>query len=849
MSSITNRSSTSLKARGEKIDDLKGNITLKKVHFYYPSRKDVPILQGMDLEIKSGDTIALVGMSGCGKSTVVQLIQRFYDPIEGEVHLDGKNLKHLDLTWLRNQIGVVGQEPVLFGTTMAENIKYGNPDASEEDVINAAKKANAHGEGLNCRGGQKQRIAIARALVKNPSILLLDEATSALDNQSEAKVQAALDSASKGCTTIIVAHRLSTIRGANKIVVISNGKVVEQGTHGELMALKSEYYSLVTTQVQSSTMAEKSNNYDNNDEVNFEDDKEDLVSVVRQDSVLSKYDEDINEGKKDSVIEIMKMNLPEWPHIVLGCAGSVLMGCAMPVFAIIFGDILGTLALSSEEQVREESNRFIMFMAIAGVIAGLAFFYTAGEKLTRRIRSQMFRAMLNQEISYFDRKSNGVGALCAKLSGDAASVQGATGQRVGTIIQSIATIVLAITLSMYYEWRLGLLALAFAPFILLASFFETRHATGANNKQNDSIQQSTKIAVEGVSNIRTVASLGCEQTFHNQYTTQLIPHYKKGLRATHWRALVFALARSLMFFAYSACMYYGGYLIKDGLPYEDVFKVSQALIMGTVSIANALAFTPNFSKGVEAARNVEGNLKYLQVYFAYPTRQGVQVLKGIDLSVLQGKTVALVGPSGCGKSTVIQLAERFYDPSAGQVDLDEDDLKTIKLDSLRSHLGIVSQEPNLFNKTIAENIAYGDNSRQVEMAEIIEAAKKANIHNFVSSLPMGYETKLGEKGTQLSGGQKQRIAIARALVRNPKVLLLDEATSALDAESEKIVQEALDNAKQGRTCITIAHRLTTIQDADVICVVNNGVVAEMGTHIELLGKNGLYYKLYTHQHK
>jgi len=291
--------------------------------------------------------------------------------------------------------------------------------------------------------------------------------------------------------------------------------------------------------------------------------------------------------------------------------------------------------------------------------------------------------------------------------------------------------------------------------------------------------------------------------------------------------------------------------------------------MGTVSIANSLAFTPNFQKGIESAasafkllervpkvRNIRdaitakwkvGDINYSDIKFAYPTRPETTVLNGLNLEILNGKTVALVGPSGCGKSTIVQLIERYYDPLSGVVDVDGVDLKNMKLSTLRSHMGIVSQEPNLFDRTIGQNIAYGDNSREVPQDEIIDAAKNANIHNFISQLPLGYDTPLGDKGAQLSGGQKQRVAIARALVRNPMVLLLDEATSALDTESEKVVQEALDNAKEGRTCITIAHRLTTIQDADLIAVINEGQVHELGTHQELLALRGIYHKLHSLQ--
>ncbi|CAH0547999.1 unnamed protein product [Brassicogethes aeneus] len=867
------------KNNGEKIENLKGNIQFNKVSFNYPSRKAVQILNGLTFDIKAGQTVALVGSSGCGKSTCIQLLQRYYDPLEGEVTIDGKNLKDLDLTWLRNNIGVVGQEPVLFGTTILENIKYGKQDATQEEIIVAAKKANAHefiknlpngyntlvGErGTQLSGGQKQRIAIARALVRNPSILLLDEATSALDNNSEARVQKAIDSVSKFCTTIIVAHRLSTIRDADLIIVLSKGEVVEQGTHKELMELKGEYFMLVTTQVSSSAPPLSPTE---EEESPLFDDKRMSVLVDRKEIELS-YDDEVRSN--DSFWAIFRKHKPEWFQLCLGSLGAIVMGCSMPTFAVLLGNIMKVLS-EPKDQIQDDANIYCIMFGVAGMIAGVAtfvqifLFTNAGEQLTKRIRIEMFEAMLRQEMGFYDRKENGVGALCSRLSSEAAQVQGATGQRIGTILQSISTLSLSIGLSMYYEWRLGLLALAFTPVILIATFLQRKQAGNEEKDGNSSLEKSTKLAVEAVSNIRTVLSLTCEETFHTLYMEELIKHNKKQLRNSHGRAIVLSLSRSIMFFAYSACMYYGGFLVRDGLDYSKVFKVSQSLIMGTMSIANALAFTPNLRKGFIAIEritqllervpkvsdvakpvnvNMQGNVDFNKIEFEYPTRPDIKVLKGLFLSIEEGKTVALVGPSGCGKSTIIQLLERFYDPNSGAVIADGTDLKNISMANLRSQLGIVSQEPNLFNKTISDNIAYGDNSREVPMQEVMEAAKNANIHKFITELPSGYATMLGEKGTQLSGGQKQRIAIARALVRNPKILLLDEATSALDSESEKVVQEALDKAKQGRTCITIAHRLTTIQDADVICVINEGLVEEMGTHEELLNKKGMYHRLH-----
>ncbi|XP_037948708.1 ATP-dependent translocase ABCB1-like isoform X1 [Teleopsis dalmanni] len=875
-----------IEPKGKVLNEPLNEIEFKDIEFEYPTRKEVQILNKLNLKIHRGQTVALVGPSGCGKSTCIQLIQRFYDPQGGSVLFNGVDLTEININWIRERIGVVGQEPILFGTSIYENIRYGKEDATREEIEEAARAANAHifikklpqgydtlvGErGAQLSGGQKQRIAIARAIVRNPEILLLDEATSALDTASEAKVQAALEKASEGRTTIIIAHRLSTIRRADKIFVINKGEVVECGTHQELMDLKKHYFNLVTTQLGDDVAITTPGIDQANNFLNLKKDDDEEINVYSTEEEVIEEEKSIN----FSLVSILKMNSTEWPQILCGCITSVIMGCAMPLFAVIFGQILQVLADKEHpDLVRENSNQYSLYFLICGIVVGIATFlqiYTfgiAGEKLTERLRGLMFESMLKQEVAWFDDKANGTGSLCARLSGDASAVQGATGQRIGTIIQSLATLALGIGLSMYYEWSLGLLALAFAPFILIATFLQRKVMAQENMGTAKTMEKCTKLAVEVVSNIRTVASLGREEMFHKQYMELLTPAVQKAKRNTHFRGVVYGLARSLMFFAYAACMYYGGWcVVNKGMEFGNVFKVSQALIMGTASIASALAFAPNFQKGVTAAENIykllqrepkivdnpnvslapwysEGNVFYNRVRFNYPTRKEITVLNGLNLDVYRGQKIALVGPSGCGKSTCIQLLQRFYDVDEGSVSIDKYDLRNISLNNLRRQLGIVSQEPILFDRSISENIAYGDNTRIVEEQEIIAVAKKANIHNFVASLPLGYETRMGEKGTQLSGGQKQRIAIARALIRNPKILLLDEATSALDAESEKIVQEALDAASEGRTSISIAHRLSTIIDSDVIFVFESGKVCESGTHKELINLRGLYYTLY-----
>ncbi|KAI4470544.1 atp-binding cassette sub-family b [Holotrichia oblita] len=810
------------KGHGKKLKELKGEIVFNDVHFHYPSRKDVKILKGIDMKINAGETVALVGSSGCGKSTCIQLMQRFYDPISGNVLIDGINIQEFDLRWLRSHIGVVGQEPALFATTVAENIKFGNSKATHSEVEKAAIRANAHsfimrlpqgydtviGErGAQLSGGQKQRIAIARALIRDPSILLLDEATSALDTYSEYQVQRAIDQVSKDCTTIIVAHRLSTVRTADRIIVFSEGKIVEEGSHQKLMDQQGVYYNLVTAQVSDDCIITDIKEHSND---NQEQDSDTEIIEYNDDSKTNHDDEDVYTFSP--VWEILKLNSPEWFYIFLGCVGAIIAGASLPLYSIVFGDIVGVLSHADNNYVRSEGNKFSLYFFIIGICTGFAavlqwyMLGIAAEKLTMRVRYLLFEKILSQECGWFDRRENGVGAICAKLSTDAASVQGVC----------------------------------------------------------------NLIAVEAIGNIRTVSSLGCENTFYKKYRYELEPHFKKAELHAHMTGLIFAFARSLMFITYAISLYYGGILlIRDEIDTARIFKISEALITGAWSIGNAVAFTPNFQKGVTAADSVirllkrtpkikdsdtasaygwgNGNIKFNRVCFNYPTRPSIKVLSDFDLSIIKGKTIAFVGPSGCGKSTIIQLVQRFYDPVSGYISVDRTNITGLKVQTLKAHFGSVSQEPNLFDRTIAENIAYGDNSRVVDKQEIIEAAKKANIHAFITSLPLGYDTKLGERGAQVSGGQKQRLAIARALIRNPEVLILDEATSALDCESEKVVQEALDKASEGRTCIMIAHRLLTVQGADVICVLNKGQIAEMGSHNDLLNIQGIYHKLYTMQ--
>ncbi|NXI23338.1 MDR1 protein, partial [Sterrhoptilus dennistouni] len=878
---------------GYKPDKLVGEIEFRNIHFSYPSRPDVKILKGLNLKVQTGKTIALVGASGCGKSTTVQLLQRFYDPDQGEITLDGRDIRTLNIKWLRENIGIVSQEPVLFATTIAENIRYGREDISDAEIEQAAKEANAFdfisrlpdkfntmvGErGAQLSGGQKQRIAIARALARNPKILLLDEATSALDTQSESIVQAALDKARAGRTTIVIAHRLSTIRTADTIAGFEKGVVVEQGTHSELMLQKGVYYSLVMQQVRTNLFTlSVSQSFD---VLGHETAKQQISRHFIKRVHCSRLNEHPLSGEfyeenlpAVSFLKILALNKPEWFYVLVGVIAAAVIGAVHPAFAVIFGKIIG--AFQESDPVKRSKNTvvFSLIFLLLGVIILAAYivqgfmFGKSGETLTMRLRSLSFRALLQQEIGWYDDQKNAVGVLLTRLATDASQVKGATGSRLALMTMTVFTLVTAIIIAFVYGWQLTLLILACIPYIVGANAVNASSMSGHAAEDQKALEEAGRISTESVENIRTVASLTKEEAFYERYVATLDLTYRKALKKAPFYGFTYGISQSSEYFINAAVFRFGAWLIANCLTnFEDVFIVFSSVMFAAMNVGQSASMAPDYGKARTSAQRIfqlldrkpvidsyseqgeklshfEGNIEFRNIHFVYPTRPEVEVLQGLNVKVNKGQTLALVGSSGCGKSTSIQLLERFYDPVEGQVLADGFDTKSLHLQWLRSRLGLVSQEPILFDCSIAENIQYGDNSRVVSQEEIEAAAKAANIHAFIEKLPEKYNTRVGEKGTQLSGGQKQRIAIARALVRNPAVLLLDEATSALDTESEKIVQKALDNARQGRTCIVIAHRLSTVQTADIIVVIQNGRVVEQGTHSQLLAKEGHYYAL------
>ncbi|KAG8385353.1 hypothetical protein BUALT_Bualt03G0034300 [Buddleja alternifolia] len=893
-------------------EDVKGEIELKDVHFRYPARPEVQIFVGFSLQVPSGKTVALVGQSGSGKSTVISLVERFYDPDVGEVMIDGVNLKKLSLRWIRGNMGLVSQEPILFATTVKENILYGKEDATDEEIRTAIELANAAkfidrlpqrldtmvGErGIQLSGGQKQRIAIARAILKNPRILLLDEATSALDAESEHVVQEALDNVMTNRTTVVVAHRLTTIRNVDIIAVLYSGKLVEQGTHDELLKDPEGAYSWLVRMQQGTKQS------DRNKEVDLDLDHILSKSVSHRISTSStscgssrhsfsyslpghveihepQFTDDIDESnekvvpkrKKLSVRRLAILNKPELPYLLLGSIGAGIHGMMLPLFGLLLSSAI-KIFYKPPNELRKDSKFWALMMVVLGTCAFVALpvqnflFGIAGGKLIQRIRSLTFKKVVHQEISWFDDPANSSGSVGARLSTDASTLRTLVGDALGLIVQNISTVITGLVISFTANWVLALIILAVLPVVGLEGFFQMRFYKGFSADAKVMYEEASQVANDAVSSIRTVASFSAEDKVMKIYEQKCEAHLKQVVRLGVFSGTSFGINSFAVYCINAFSFYIGAVLVQHGkASFGEVLKVFFALTMSASAVTGTSESAPDVNKVKYSAASiftildskpkidsssddgtmldsVRGEIEFQHVSFKYPTRPDIQIFKDLCLSISSGKTVALVGESGSGKSTIISLIQRFYNPDSGKVLLDGVEIYKFKLSWLRQRMGLVSQEPVLFNETIRANIAYGKKGDVAE-EEIIEAANAANAHNFISGLPQGYDTNVGERGVQLSGGQKQRIAIARAILKDPKILLLDEATSALDAESERIVQDALDRVMVNRTTVVVAHRLTTIMGTDIIGVVKNGVISEKGRHDALMKiKNGVYASL------
>lgn len=1015
-------------------------------------------LVNVSMEVRPGQTVALVGPSGSGKSTALSLLQRFFEIQLGSIAIGGYDIRQLNLAWLREQFGVVTQEPVLFDMSIGDNIKLGarpGQRVTQQDIELAARNANAHyfikrlpagydtragTRGIQLSGGQKQRIAIARALIRQPKLLLLDEATSALDLESESIVQRALDQARIGRTTFIVAHRLSTVRNADKIIVFDKGTIVESGTHEELLQKRGLYYQINAQQKHGLDLAAPTNlgnirrnslldslrdtresrslsiystgagcgkykgfgaaGHGGNGEglseadqhgSSFHQDEERSFAAAGSGLYGDMTDHDLDhhhltgapvkgdqiqgwpEGAGESlplidrhgrrvcnlsICAILRFIKPNLMFTTIGIFTSLLMGLCIPISAIIIGDIANLFSTDNPEKIRHGLyTHGLLYMVLAGFAFAISFvqvltFGTAGEKIGIHLRISGFKAILRRNITWFDNKRNSPGALCARLASDVGNVQTITGSRTAVIFQSISILVTTLIFAIYFNVKFSSLCALFVGILLMTTVLQAHYAGKLTMSNREFDSNIGKIVLESSANIKTVVSLHQEEYFIQRFEQLLQTDRRCFKMDNHIRLIMESFKYAMTAISKGSAFYFAAHmLLRNEITIDVIFKLIEIILYGLTEASKSLIFISDLEKARRGAQNLykliyteqyydmdslnnnnnnnnseypyehdtkntmkiiandddnndehgikrasyflcptmfgghhqfgnsmttdirtlnannskiihnanyyantntncRGNIRFENVSFAYPTRPSDIILRSLNADIPAGKSIALVGRSGCGKSTIVQLLECFYQHSNGLITLDGQDLRHLPVEWLRKQIALVSQEPTLLSYTIGDNIRYGDNSRFVPHDEVVKAAQTAQIHEFIMSLPDGYDTKLSEANSmQLSGGQKQRIAIARALIRRAPIMVFDEATSALDSKSENIVQRALERAQLGKTSIMIAHRLSTIKNADRILVLKDGVVIEQGTHQELLERRAEYYRLFKTQSK
>jgi len=920
-------------------DLLHGRLEFKNVTFSYPPRRktDKPntVLCNLNFDFEPGKKFAIVGSSGCGKSTVLSLIERFYQPDSGDILFDNFPINEIDMQYWRSLIGYVPQEPVLFNKSIKENIIFDRMGISEEDYNTAIKKAyltdlieklggdnymvGIKGEKLS--GGERQRIAIARAILTKPKLLILDEATSALDNELEGAVQRAIDTVSEGVTTIIIAHKLDTIKNSDKIFVLSEvtHTVIESGTHDSLVASGGKYADLVHAYEKSKIHKDANKEIEEIEEEEDEDECDskqdgiyskseqnhfrkpsseldlDIINLELRDSNapltetknkvqnssskisnerssftmkrvskidnhrISRRDSRINSGVTDREIyyEARKSSLSSFAKIkkpvdvldeeyyansrnrllsilknekgfVAGAAtAAACNGAIWPIYGILLADAIG--ALSAKTNVTQGGLQVSMLFLVLAFCAGIVlclqnyFFYGIGEILTKKFREMVFAKYLNFHIGFYDRLENTPGSLLAKLSSDTTKINGVALTIIGQLIQTSVTLILGITLAMIFQWQLCLINICFMPLIIGNYVLQFQIQKGSSSG-NESVEiESSSILSESVVNTKTIFSYNYAEKVVVHYGNVIERGYKKNLyKMSSLVGIFYALSQFVIFGMYATLFYVGGGLYEKGeVTLPNMMRAIFIILFAALGVGVAQAFVGDYNaakqaivslykiidepslidvsqtelKGVKNI-NLRGKIEFRNVDFAYPTERNKKIFNKLSFVINPGQSVAFVGSSGGGKSTILSLIERFYDVDRGQILIDDVDIKNYDLKILRKQVGIVLQQPILFSGNLVDNIKYGRlNATDIE---VFEAAKEAHIEHHINT-----KNVLSD---QVSGGERQRIAIARAILKNPKILLLDEATSALDTNTEKLVKESLDKLMVNRTSVVIAHR-------------------------------------------
>ena len=866
--------------------DLRPEISFDGVSFGYEGGHR-PALEGVSFDLRAGETLGVVGASGAGKSTLVWLMYRFYDPQNGVIRLGGRDIRELPLTVLRDTISVVTQDTYLFHGTVADNLRFGKPYATQEELELAARAANAHdfivrlphgyetvvGErAVRLSGGQRQRLAIARALLKDAPILLLDEALSSVDAENEALIQGALDRLMENRTTLVIAHRLSSIVNADRILVLDNGRAVETGAHTELIGASGVYANLMRQQTQLgvgeverpiSQLARPQVADDHTPDLSHLSAGHDhagpiLVAkggrhdqvTIRSLSVWVRLFGLVRPVKLQFLITLALGMLHHGSVIVLGALSALLVG------AVFRDEPLATL---------------LVLVAIFAPVSALLFFLE-----TWQAHDMAYRLLARMRIELYDKLEPLAPAyMVGRRSGDFVSVVGGDVETVEFFFaHAISPMIVAVLIPggllvalAVISWPIAAVLAPFLVAVAISPFFANTRIERLGNEIRGRMGDIHAFMVDSIQGMREISAFGRGSDRNEELTEKGWAYAGHLVRFQKSQAFQIGFMEAMMGLGGLAVLAMGVWLVLDGqierarLPLVSVLALSafspvtelartMKQMMETLAASRRILEIHDEPVPVQDGPGVTGpereafssppSIEFQDVAFEY-TQDDPQALAGLSFEVGSGQTVAIVGRSGAGKTTCAYLMMRFWDPATGRVRLGDQLLTRFRLDDLRGQIALVAQDTYLFNSTIRENVRLG--RQDATDIEVEEAAIQANAHEFIAAFPEGYDTLVGERGMQLSGGQRQRVSVARAILKNAPVLILDEATSHLDAISEAVVRAALDTLMGGRTTIVIAHRLSTVRDADWILVLDQGRLVEQGTHQQLLDHGGLYAQL------